>query len=733
MTSINHTNILCLVTLRFPSSTSCHCPDHVPPRELDKKFDKILNLKITSNNNPANILTNLCTGLEKFLGFDKDSKGYDGSGIVYSDLDRLCDGVMGFLSGVLGAVKNENEVTTYDTNKELNDILSNLQNSIGKGSSVFSSQITQVSQWLDRYEMYLGRKTGAVTSELSELKDNKIGDEFMKRVAGKGHEKLQKQLEDWTTVVGEIETQLNTIEKDKVNVLNKSLREQIKREMKDVRNALWLLKESAGKEDFKRQVKVVDGDLETQKTNVGSAINVSCDALQDTLHTVFSKVVVEIENLRAKKDEHFASLKYYLDTTYHEVQQLFGKFDEEYKIKISGNLYDIKTEIEKYVKYDSSAFLQTQFTIVKDNVASFATKVKSNLKSLRDDIKNAIKVHVKNVQEPFDRIKKEIGNDNNGAKTGMFEFMSELKREIIDLVDGLTNADANPVAGSALGKPTRKPIGTMQQIADNIKKWAETFSGTEEFGKRVKGWIENILKEDEYVKLKIKHYVQTVKGESGYNDYFDTTFIKTDSGEIEGAKITNIADVIKSQLGTDIDNAGKLVKRMIDPEDDERKGKIQHHMTAVEEGIRIFVSGLEAIYKKQVGGVTTSTAMYTLSDTIAGEITKKVKSKLNNKPPIHEHVLQAAVQAILHRLVGRASQAASDLDWLIGDRENQIKIGNVEEAIRKINDISDKLTTTPGNEITKALSFVKQEIDKLDAALNNGMTVNLQMISHESL
>ncbi|CDR71496.1 hypothetical protein, conserved [Babesia bigemina] len=116
MTSLNHHNNLCLVTLHFPPSTACHCPDHVPLRELGKKFGKILNLKNTSNNNTNNILNNLCSGLEKFLGFNSETKGYDGTGIVYSDLDRLCDGVMGFLYYVL---KDVSEKQPYSVGKSI--------------------------------------------------------------------------------------------------------------------------------------------------------------------------------------------------------------------------------------------------------------------------------------------------------------------------------------------------------------------------------------------------------------------------------------------------------------------------------------------------------------------------------------------------------------------------------------------------------------------------------------
>ncbi|GBE63146.1 hypothetical protein BOVATA_046390 [Babesia ovata] len=61
--------------------------------------------KSTYDKSCNKLLTNLTDGLEKFLGYQETSKGYTGEGIVYSDLDRLCDGVMAFLHGVLDNIK----------------------------------------------------------------------------------------------------------------------------------------------------------------------------------------------------------------------------------------------------------------------------------------------------------------------------------------------------------------------------------------------------------------------------------------------------------------------------------------------------------------------------------------------------------------------------------------------------------------------------------------------------
>ncbi|CDR96576.1 hypothetical protein BBBOND_0304790 [Babesia bigemina] len=86
--------------------------------DIQSRLDHLKNLNeslngFTNVDSCKQLLTNLCSGLETFLGFDPKSKGYTGEGIVYSDLDRLCDGVMGFFHGVLNAVKDDPSVTTY--------------------------------------------------------------------------------------------------------------------------------------------------------------------------------------------------------------------------------------------------------------------------------------------------------------------------------------------------------------------------------------------------------------------------------------------------------------------------------------------------------------------------------------------------------------------------------------------------------------------------------------------
>ncbi|CDR97510.1 hypothetical protein BBBOND_0400060 [Babesia bigemina] len=149
--------------------------------EIESKLDHLKNLQesltgFTNETQCKDLLNNLCTGLETFLGFNPTSKGYTGSGIVYSDLDRLCDGVMGFLYGVLSEVKNEDAVKTYDNNPQLKleKVLNDLQSQIGSGRAGLVESVDAVKGWLEGYGREVNSKTGKVTGLISSMKDNVV-------------------------------------------------------------------------------------------------------------------------------------------------------------------------------------------------------------------------------------------------------------------------------------------------------------------------------------------------------------------------------------------------------------------------------------------------------------------------------------------------------------------------------------------------------------------------------
>ncbi|CDR96383.1 hypothetical protein BBBOND_0302870 [Babesia bigemina] len=120
-------------------------------QELHEKLKPFLNnLQRTAKNPNDGILHNLCSGLETFLGFDAATKGYTGKGIVYSDLDRLCDAVMAFIVKCL----KENKSLLMHYYSEIVDKIGLLEGSIGKGLSVegLRRAIDTVRDGLEGYE-----------------------------------------------------------------------------------------------------------------------------------------------------------------------------------------------------------------------------------------------------------------------------------------------------------------------------------------------------------------------------------------------------------------------------------------------------------------------------------------------------------------------------------------------------------------------------------------------------
>ncbi|CDR96640.1 hypothetical protein BBBOND_0305430 [Babesia bigemina] len=138
-------------------------------KDVDSKLSELKKLQRNLGGlieDPETILTQLCAGLETFLGFNSATKGYDGSGIVYSDLDRLCDGVMGFLSGVLEAVKDDPSVTTYY--KDMGATLRIIKESMYTPNGL-SEAIKAVSQALREWDEELGIRAKNVSDALKTL------------------------------------------------------------------------------------------------------------------------------------------------------------------------------------------------------------------------------------------------------------------------------------------------------------------------------------------------------------------------------------------------------------------------------------------------------------------------------------------------------------------------------------------------------------------------------------
>ncbi|CDR96452.1 hypothetical protein BBBOND_0303560 [Babesia bigemina] len=122
-----------------------------------------------------NILAQLCSALESFLGFDNKFRGYTGKGIVYSDLDRLCDGIMAFLHGFLESVKDDESVQTYWS--EADKDVEKMKGKLKQGREGLEGFLSVVELGLRDWEHVLKERSENVQKTLHDLNSN-IEDEI---------------------------------------------------------------------------------------------------------------------------------------------------------------------------------------------------------------------------------------------------------------------------------------------------------------------------------------------------------------------------------------------------------------------------------------------------------------------------------------------------------------------------------------------------------------------------
>ncbi|GBE63217.1 hypothetical protein, conserved [Babesia ovata] len=354
--------------------------------------------KIDSNNeNPKKLLENLCTGLEKFLGHSNGN--YTGTGIVYSDLDRLCDGVMSFLHGVLSGVKNDENVTTYDnmldSGSRLDNVLSTLRSKIGSGRVGLSESVTKVKEWLGNYNEEVGRKTGAVKNKLGELitkLSSGAGDgNYYKEIAGRSGQELKKQLEGWQSTIGKIQHTVDTIEL-KLNDLDLNLRHKVRSEMNDIGGAVRTLNESAWDDAFGRQVQEVDRELSAQTARVEQQIVENYEYLRNMLESEYQGTFRNIRCLNDMQSSQFGRITSMLQ----ETQEYLAKFDGNYKDMILGAFDDIKREVANVYntlndeKVRLAGLVSTMQKTLETLSTTFATSVKGGIKCDLESLRGRI-------------------------------------------------------------------------------------------------------------------------------------------------------------------------------------------------------------------------------------------------------------------------------------------------------------------------------------------------------
>ncbi|GBE63152.1 hypothetical protein, conserved [Babesia ovata] len=400
----------------FPENDSKSLDSHQTSMKSLNSLEKLCqhcdDIKTNKENTPKNILENLTEGLEKFLGHSNGN--YTGEGIVYSDLDRLCDGVMAFLHGVLESVKDDVSVKKYDgyinpENQRLDQLLKNLKASIGKGSGAFGPQVTAVSGWLGRYESEVNKKCEAVTNGINALSDN-LSKGYSNVVDSKKVDSLKDQLASWESTVSDISREVKNIEEDKVSELDKALKERVMGEMKVVKKAVGMLLGAAGEDGLEKQVQTVDKTLERTKNEIKRDIKEK-----------FSKIDESVRKLGGTKNKQIG----HLNDRLKDARDFLDRYNQDYKTEIErlftqlhGRMNNINPHHPDPAGKESE--LKKKFTAVTEAVDGIEKAYKDKFADVKKKVDAAVDQALeKDMQHSLDKLDDHIRTDLEGLRNSI--------------------------------------------------------------------------------------------------------------------------------------------------------------------------------------------------------------------------------------------------------------------------------------------------------------------------
>ncbi|GBE63134.1 hypothetical protein, conserved [Babesia ovata] len=655
------------------------------------------------SDNTKNLLENLCTGLENFLGYHDGN--YTGEGIVYSDLDRLCDGVMSFLHGVLQSLRDDPSVSTYSfiSQKDLNKILEHMH----RGDYGFRVCIDHVNRVLHDYDDELNKRTDNVNKSLSELSDH-LGNKYVTQVNEKISEPLEKQLTAWRTTVQSLETEVNKIQTEKINVLDSSLRNTIMHEFVSVKSVVEHMRSVSLDPALMDQAKRVDDELVRQRWHVANAIHTESERVQSSLDTQFRNVEKNISNLKRTKIVHFDALNEAVRVAKEHVEEYHGEFDYKHKNAISRHFDDIKKYLEMFVnKTSENTTLQTKFKSANEMVTTLEENVKRDLNSLKgkieEEMNRYVNKYVKEVQSKVNIIKGWVGENGISQKSGIIGSWEGIKAEITRIIAEIYNKEAKTEAS----KSDQVVIsGNLGNIFNHVKWYAGLFS-QQNFKSVVKGWITRIFKDNGIVKHWLGEYIKAGGNKGQLADKLNKS-----EKEFNDETIGSIAKHIRDKLDSDV----------ITPATQKFKGKpgddITSNLQYVRDACTTFAAELDEKLKDPSKGITAST------------ISSNILDNVLNSAHTGNRELQEAVHLTLIALSSTATGVAKTLEKFTTPTQKnnffnlglnlQLAIGDVEKIKTALGDGKNGET---GSRITKTLSAVGKQIKELHDNLDTATAV----------
>ncbi|GBE59530.1 hypothetical protein, conserved [Babesia ovata] len=380
------------------------------------------------NNEPNTILTNLCSGLEIFLGFSQETKGYNGTGIVYSDLDRLCDAVMAF---VLHCLKGSEGLLTF-YNPKIPSIISELSAVTGKGSGVkgFAEAIESVRQGLEGYESGMTSKSKKVVEDVTTIQSNFTSlREYLENTNNKNLQAQLQQVQEksrlyWVKA---------SLAEEARKALDPALSGKLDKHVSLGVHAADTFKKIAFNPEVIKAAKAVDDGLKSQKQNIDTAIEQGITDVQKTLNSGFDGIKQKLESLYQKKDEQFTSVNESIKDAKMLVSELLAKdakkFNDQYRDYIIAKFESLKLSAAA-LKVDPNPGTQCQLekevNAVKQAVEEIEIAYQKKLRDVKMKVDLAVNQAVSRLQTVDTAVKNGLKHVREQIKIQLQGFLQHV-------------------------------------------------------------------------------------------------------------------------------------------------------------------------------------------------------------------------------------------------------------------------------------------------------------------
>ncbi|GBE63405.1 hypothetical protein, conserved [Babesia ovata] len=669
------------------SPQSPDCAQHKKLEELQKKRDEIS--QHNNNSNCETLLNNLCTGLENFLGYDNGN--YTGEGIVYSDLDRLCDGVMAFLHSVL---KDVHAKQPYNVGKNVlrDDVLSHLSSNLCKGHNGFKRVIEKVAQGVGGYNALVRDSNEKVSAPIIKLQeemetlkkevsdvfnDNALaGDPELKTAVSKADETVHQGIEHATNFT-------NSITSRHINImnLNSTLADSVIRALNTVKHENSRLYDLSTKEwkDMVSMRDEIENVFAYLKSTVNERITNEVTWLVDHVKEKVNDILKLLQKINTELEPCVTALVMWIEEahkdihkTQQEALQVFnqvngGKGSRKHDVEKAAEKLRLKGE-ELYWIFDvAKADVSRLVGEANEKVGELDTYLRTGLYTVKtqinDGMKQFVQGYVKQVQGAVGGIKRGVqkNGDAGAINKESIEFKwEELQKELQHVV-GEIKGDGN------------KGYNGLQGIVDAVGKYVTTFD-KDTFGRTVQRWIGDILGK-EPVKGLLNFYASTKHD-----------LVKT-----------HISSRIKTDIIQTINEVPKITTNNL-------KSTLQS------------VSSFLANFAQEIDKRLVKSALTNLAQDIHSELKAKDPQVFTDGKNIY---FQSPLQGILSLLSIRANQVASQLEKFM----NTSNIANVDAALSKATQIGMSIydASQPEGLIGKALATVKQHISEFEKSLTTAL------------